>query len=409
MSNPHHPYQGFGQMAAKYKNFIFLGFLVMVAVLSFFLLDSNTTSLPAQSDAEPANQSNEIQSDDPQAVLDTLSDEKQHASAEILLFAFSHLDTPLIWLFDFSDNTAPDLLILNPMNRKIIQKTTFHFDACRDENQIELSCLADAIGWVNQQIWLVKEDSNFIFMLHPTTGEILSNHDMLPQKYGSKAEGLTKLREFGLDDIEFFNRKGEEMSFFPYSGKMEKRGSSALDGRFSGSMKYFIINEKQGISDVFWLDAKIHSSEGTPYFALGYHQCQEYVENPGLNRNKLNQLKKLPISLINPIKVADNGRVAIFLHQAEFSDQSPPYAEAFDHTGKSLWKDSNEVFKLIQSSSNNVTFRYLPAYSDHQAIFFHQNGWFAAGIDFLSGKIIWEMKKEDFTDLIKNHKNVLAN
>jgi len=369
------------------KNFIFIGVLIMLAILAFYFLSNGDVSLqPNAKEVDKLKEAIEAEKNSKDIeVFDTLQGHLPY-----YLWAFAEGERAAVWVFSFKNDGKSYLTIFNPVTKTISYKAAYP-DADCDIKRVNVSaCLADDVGLLKNKLWISvdKKDELRAFDVH--TGALIYDNNKLAEKFGSKADGIIKLRSYGFDRIEFY----------PYSEKIGLRSARELDNKFSGSIKRFMVNNKPGKSNVYVTDAKIGSVEGDIYFAWDYDDCESYKPSSHNSRH-INSVKKLPATLINPIKVAENGEAAIFLHDREFGNNVARYVEAIDVNGNSLWKDSTDVFQLI-NSSNSFPIKYNPLYAGNIAVFFNPSEMTTCGIEFTTGKVLWNLDNAAIHQLIQS-------
>lgn len=377
--------------SSKFRNLAFIVALVILAGLSYyFITDGGGATLPTESD-ENHPQNKLAKNGGKPSALDTLIGYKPY-----YLLAFAEGNKAAVWVFSFSPDGKTYLTILNPLTSKINYHGLYPHSDCSIDNILIQDCLIDDVGLLGNKLWLSLDEKNLLFAFDVHTGKIIYDAKIMAEKYGSMADGILNLRSIGFDRIEFFNKSGEEISFYPYSEKLELRGSRTLDNTFAGSVVKFIVNNKAGKSNVYLTDAKLGTVEGRIYFAWDYNDCESYRSSSHHTRH-INSVKKLSRTLINPIKMAENGEVAIFIHSKEFGSNEVRYAEAIDKNGNSLWKDSTDLYNLINSSNSFAT-KFNPGYSGNIAVFFNPDNMTTSGVDFKTGKVLWNL---DYTAIHK--------
>lgn len=372
------------------KNIIFVLIMFLAAAVAGYYFISSSPINPVKPTEE--NNTNTIVVQEA-APIDTLQ------VYPYALYAFDDGNAAVLWVFskDLSGKTL--LTILNPINKKTIYQATFPYADCNTEKLYLRECLADDIGLYKSRLWLFNDKKSTLLAFNVQNGELIYDHEKFKEKFGAIADGIFKLRAYGIDDIEFFNKQGQEISFFPFSETIGLRESGRFREKETIPATRFFVNDKPGQSNVYATKLKLNKVHGRYYWDYG--RCEEYKGMEYFYR-EITAQKKFPIKLINPILAAQNGSEVILLHDREFGNNEVRYAEAFDVNGNSLWKDSTEVFRLI-NSSKQFPAKYNPNYEGCTAVFFDIENISSSGIDFKTGKVLWHIEKNEIVSILNSN------
>lgn len=380
--------------SSRFRNLTFVAVLIVIAALSYYLFtDGAGATLPTVSD-ENHPQNKLAKNGGKPSALDTLNGYKPY-----YILAFAEGAKAAVWVFSFKPDGKTYLTILNPLTKTINYHGLYPYSDCSIDKILIQDCLINDVGLLGNKLWLSLDEKNLLYAFDVHTGKVIYDAKIMVEKYGNIADGILNLRSYGFERIEFYNKSGEQISFYPYSEKLEIRGSRTLNSKFTGSLVQFMVKDKAGKSNVYVTDAKLDNVEGRIYFGWDYSDCESY-EPGGYNTRYINSVKKLSRTLINPIKMAENGEVAIFIHSKEFGNNDVRFAEAIDRNGNSLWKDSADLYNLINSSNSFAT-KFNPQYSGNIAVFFNPGNMTTSGIDFRSGKVLWNLNYESIYKLVQ--------
>ena len=374
--------------AGASKNMLFIMLLLILAgVIALFLYTSKPDSSVQKTIGEsgtnttPAAEANRS---------DTLT------SKPYALYAFDDGNQPAVWIFSINADGKTVLTISNPITKQIQHQGIFPYADCNPDKLYLRECLADDIGLYKSRLWLFNEKKSILLALNVHNGELIYDHEKFKEKFGALADGIFKLRAYGIDDIEFFNKQGQEISFSPFSETICLRESGRFREKETIPSLRFFVNDKPGQSNIYVTKLKLNNIHGRHYW--DYSDCESFRGRTSFSSEIISQ-RKLPFTLINPIIAAQNGSEVIILHDREFGNNEVRYAEAFDANGNSLWKDSAEVFILI-NESQNFPEKYNPNYAGNTAVFFDMEDMSSIGIEFTTGRVLWKLKRSDIEKLV---------
>lgn len=303
------------------------------------------------------------------------------------LMAFAVGDSASVWIFSLGRDSLVYRTVIDPLSGRIRSHGKFPWSNCLPPYPNKYDCLTSDFTVMNNKLWFAHRKGNVLQGFQALNGAEIVGPQQWKDRYGEKAEGFFNLNILHDGRCFFRNSKGESLGFYPFSEKLGTERSKALEGKLSGSLLRFFVDENPGKSDIYVTDAKQNQADGTIYFAWGYNSCQNY--DRGFYKKEINRVWKLKRTLINPDIIAENGAVAIFLHQQTFDEQSKKYLEALDSKGNSLWKDSSALVAFVDKCKERPR-KNNPHYKGQVAVAFHADSLFSVGIHFQTGKVLWQ-------------------